>query len=364
VRLPAERVVGVKPGDGPRAALAARAATLVAGDVAAWYRLALEAEGAGLPDLAREAYGRVVAAEPDHPAARRALGQQKVDGAWVSTAEANRHKGLVLFGGRWMLPAEVEAASAAALAARSKDPASDATLRGWVRALAQEGAVARAADVALAGVAPDRVLAAALAVLYEKDPAVRRAAARLLGRLGDEAALRALLLSAARDVDAGVRREATLAAASLGNDDTAVPFVRALGSSNPRIVANAAEAIALLGDTRAAPYVVKKLLSHGSSARQFVAFTRQVSYVRDYDVEIAQASNIANPDVGTLQEGVILDARVLDATYQTSWVESVLLGSLSRLAGTELRSREDALAWWQAHRDGWPDFPERPAARR
>jgi HEAT repeat protein len=259
-----------------------------------------------------------------------------------------------------MLPAEVQRAAAAAITASAETAGdgADADVRAWIRALGQEGPVARAAERALARVPQAKALRAGLAVLYEKDPVARRAAARYLGRLGDQAALRPLIFSAARDLDAGVRREATLAAASFGHDDTAVPLVRALNSSNPRLAVNAAEALATIGDVRAAGYIVKKLESHGSSSRNFVAFLNQVSYVRDYDVEIAQASNIANPDVATIQAGVVLDAKVLDATYETTWVESAFLGALSRLAGTELRSREDALAWWQAHRDGWPQFPD------
>ena len=150
--------------------------------------------------------------------------------------------------------------------------------------------------------------------LYDRDPRVRAASARMLGEIGDEAALRPLVFSAARDLDGDVRREAVLAAASFGHDDTAIPFIRALGSENPRLVANAAQALADLGDPRALAFVVKRLTSHGSSARGVrLLHLNQVSYVRDYDVEIAQASNIANPDVATIQDGVVLDVRVIDA---------------------------------------------------
>jgi len=60
----------------------------------------------------------------------------------------------------------------------------------------------------------------------------------------DESALRALILTGARDKDAGVRREAVLAAQAFGHDDTAMPFVRALGSKNLRLAGYAAEAVA------------------------------------------------------------------------------------------------------------------------
>jgi hypothetical protein len=221
---------------------------------------------------------------------------------------------------------------------------------------------------ALASAPGVRRLRAALGTLNDPDPRGRAASATLLGELGDESALRPLILSAARDLDAEVRLAALRAAASFGHDDTALPFVRALGSENPRLVANAAAALAELGDARAAGFIVRRMTSHGHSARNFVAFTNQVSYVRDYDVEIAQASNIANPDVATIQEGVILDVKVLDAGFEKTWVERVLVDSLSRLTGQPFRGREDALAWYEAHREELPEWPTtsdgRPPRRR
>jgi hypothetical protein len=165
-------------------------------------------------------------------------------------------------------------------------------------------------------------------------------------------------------VDSRVRREAVLSAQALGHDDTAVPFVRALGSDNLRLAANAAEALALLGDVRAADYIVKRLRSHGSSTRNYVAFVNQISYVRDYDVEIAQASNIANPDVSTLVEGVILDVRVLDAAYTKTWIEPILVKAYSDLVGQPLDSAAEVAAWHANHAGDYPGFPEEPVKRR
>jgi len=40
-----------------------------------------------------------------------------------------------------------------------------------------------------------------------------------------------------------------------------------------------------------------------------ISVLNQVAYVQDYEVEIAQASNIANPVIQTIQDGVVLDVR-------------------------------------------------------
>ena len=363
VELAPKAVASVTLGVTPSADLRKEAAAVDAADAVALYRLALRAEEAGAADLAQELLARVLKLDVDHPAARRALGFERVGDAWVASDDAQRKKGLVLFRGRWMLPAEVEAISRKP--ATALEAAADIErARGLVRSLATGAApLQRAARVALARTQERILLDALLGTLYDAEPQVRIASARLLAELGDESALRALLFSGARDTDAGVRREAVLAAQSFGHDDTALPFVRALGSENLRLAANAAEALALLGDQRAASYLVKRLRSHGSSTRNYVAFLNQVSYVRDYDVEIAQASNIANPDVAVISEGVVLDVKVLDASFTQTWIEPLFVKAFNELAGTSLRSGREVLAWYDENESRLPSFPERPAAR-
>jgi hypothetical protein len=363
--LAAKDVASVKPGDGPRTAWTKKRAKLAADDAEGLYRLALEAEAAGLSDLARQAHEGVVALVPDHAASRRALLQEKVGETWVSVDVARRQRGLVLYEGRWMLPAEVETTARAPVTETVKPPSDDARTRAVIRTWATaEEPLSRAARVALASVPPERLLRAARSTLFDAEPKVRAATARLLGELGDESMLRPLIFTGARDLDADVRREAVLAAASFGHDDVAIPFIRALGSSNLRLAANGAEALAAIGDPRSITYVVKRITSHGGAPRAFVAFMNQVSYVRDYDVEIAQASNIANPDVATILDGVILDVHVLDASYTKTWIEPILVGAAGAIAGREFANRGQVLAWYEEVKDTLPAYPEKPERRK
>lgn len=362
VELAPESVASVRTGATPRADLLAEAESTDANDAVALYRHALRAEAEGLEDLRRDFLERVLALETDHAAARRALGYERHDGAWVTADAARRDKGLVLYRGRWMLPAEVESAVGgrpSLAAAKDAEPA-----KQLIRTLALgEEPLQAAARLAIARTDEALLVQAALATLYDKDVAVRTTSARLLAELGDEAALRALIFSGARDADSAVRREAVLAAQAFGHDDTAIPFVRALGSENLRIAANAAEALALLGDQRVAPYVIKRMISHGSSTRNVVSFLNQVSYVRDYDVEIAQASNIANPDVATIQEGVVLDVQVKDAGWTRTWIEPYFVKAWNDLMGTQHKSAQEARDWYIENKDTLPQFPEKPAQR-
>ena len=364
LNLAPDGVKAVEAGKSPRAALEGKLAEIGKADVRRTFALALEAEAAGLLDIAELAFARVLAQDPDHAAARRALDFERLDGRWVTIPEARRAQGLVLYRGRWMLPEEVETAGPQAGAVAIERARDAVRVHKLIRKLASEDAIVkRAARIALAKTDDDLVVAGARSALLDGDPAVRRAAAGVLGTAGDESALRALIFSGARDMDPEVRRASVEAAQSFGHDDTAVPFVRALGSKNLRLAANAAQALAQLGDERAAGYIVKRLSSHGSSTRNFVAFMNQVSYVRDYDVEIAQASNIANPDVATINDGVVLDVKVLDAGITKTWIEPILVDALSQLAGRPLRSKAEALNWWAESGGDYPDFPKKPRQR-
>ena len=169
-------------------------------------------------------------------------------------------------------------------------------------------------------------------------PACARASARMLGEIGDEAALTSAdLLRRARP-----RRGRAARGRARGRVVRARRHRHPLHpcAGSPRTSASSrtprrpSPTSAIRGPSA---YVVKRMTSHGCSARNFVSFLNQVSYVRDYDVEIAQASNIANPDVATIQDGVVLDVSVIDAGYTKTWIEPILVGAASRLAGREVR---------------------------
>lgn len=85
------------------------------------YLLGLWCTHAGLRDEAKAEYEMALSLDPDQAGARIALGQAKdAAGKWRPLDEVMREKGLVLFEGRWVTPAEVEAASAPTGAARER----------------------------------------------------------------------------------------------------------------------------------------------------------------------------------------------------------------------------------------------------
>lgn len=363
VTVPKARIRGIEAGDGAQTTLRAALAGLPKDDVDGRFRLALRAEAAGATGVAREAYEAILALDPDHAAARRALGFEREGAEWLPQTEARRRRGLVLFDGAWMLPVEAESA------ARAKAPAAlaaaDKTLAEVLRLAAGPDAVLAAAARERWSVAPvaSRV-ATATALLRDRAVPVRALACAELSAAGDEASLRPLLASALADPDAKVRDAAVVAAASFGNDDTAVPFVRALASPHPGVVAAAAHGLATLGDPRAIVYLVKRISGHGDSPRAVVEFLTKTSYVRDYDVEIAQAANIANPQVGIVMDGIVLDLKVLDLAMERTVVETVLVDAFNSLAGTSVPNAAGVLAWAAEHPEAMRGFPPAAPAKR
>jgi hypothetical protein len=109
VTIPLARVESIVEGESALDSFRQRAASLDADDTAGWVALARFAQANELATQAREAWTRVLAVDPRHPEANRALGRVELDGVWMGEDEAMRARGYVLYEGRWMSPAEHEA---------------------------------------------------------------------------------------------------------------------------------------------------------------------------------------------------------------------------------------------------------------
>ena len=130
-------VLRIEEGRSPLQEYEERAAKLAPGDVAGWVALGEWASGKGLGRQSSEAYQKALAASPRDPRANAALGNQQIDGRWVSEEEGYRARGYVKFEGDWVTPAEHDAIlreRAAADAAREAE---------YQRGLARQEADAR-----------------------------------------------------------------------------------------------------------------------------------------------------------------------------------------------------------------------------
>lgn len=82
-----------------------KAAALGSADTAGWWKLSQWAAAREEMASARAAASEVIHIDPEHAAARRFLGHEKIDGRWLSGDDLNRSKGLVTFNGEWMTKA-------------------------------------------------------------------------------------------------------------------------------------------------------------------------------------------------------------------------------------------------------------------
>lgn len=349
-----------RAGEAPARADLERRLAALGEDATAAYRLGLELEAAGVRDLAARAFERVIEVEPDHLAARRALGYERVQGRWLAGDELMRAKGFLRHLGRWMSAEEFAEATRPEREAAEHRAAEERVL-GWLAEIATEVPEKVARGRRQLALADPRAKLGPLAKALRCHPvSLRLYAAEELGRLGDPLGAPALLKRAIYDPDAGVRRAVARALRALGQPSAVHPLGRALDSRDEQVRVRAAEALAELGDELAYAYVIRKWEARsGDFPRVYFAQTRQISYIQDFDVEVAQTSFIADPIVGVLQEGVVQAVKVLATEQTLTTVErSAYHGALKQLAGVDLG--DDVKAW----RAFWDENGERLLAER
>ncbi|MFQ5845561.1 MAG: HEAT repeat domain-containing protein, partial [Planctomycetota bacterium] len=237
---------------------ARRAGAIDPDDARAHYQLALWCQQEGLKAYALREHRIVVTLDPDHRAARRALGFEQVGGRWVRGRDAMKAKGFVQHKGVWMtreeyqLYAKDEIARQRAVAARA---VADRALRR-IRHHDERVRIRAMGEI-------ERLEAAhrlrPLSIAARSGPAdIRLRAVRGLGALDDARALPPLYKRAIFDPEAGIRRAAVAAIAATDAEGRIGPFARALDSPFSTVRVHAAEALGELGDARAVGPLVRR----------------------------------------------------------------------------------------------------------
>jgi hypothetical protein len=218
-----------------------RASVLDPSDAGGHFRLALWCENQGLKGKARRHYRAVLAVRPEHRAARRALG------SGCSDTRAQAREALKLIQSRDAVQRDRGMAAIQLLDRSERERALRIAMRG-------------------------------------RHAAVRLAAVRAMGRAARPASVKALVNRALFDPVEEIRVAAVASLAA--NRQPASIFVPALRS--PRTRLRAIEALGALGDSGAARLLIRGYLSAGGNPqRAYIANTAQVSYVQDFDVEVA-----------------------------------------------------------------------------
>lgn len=150
--------------------------------------------------------------------------------------------------------------------------------------------------------------------------------------------LRGYCLGRAIETDGGVE-----AAAYLGS---------ALNHSRVDIRVRGAEALGALGTPEAARALLtaapRAASANVRAPRAHIAVVRQQAFIQDFDVEVAQSAAVANPVVGVLQSGVVLDVAVLGSVEVRTQLVGAYRRALHRIAGSDPGPDVAAWeAWWQ-----------------
>ncbi len=315
------------------------------------YALGLWCRDQGLLAESRAEFQEAVRIEPAHAAARAELGESKVDGRWVASEEAMKAKGLVRHDGRWMLPEE-RAALLRPKEEREHLAREESRARSLLETMAAgEPRAARIAREALGSIADGAKVQPLAFALRAADASVRRFAAAELGRIRDRRAFRPLVHRALVDPEASVRADCIDAAKGFGDGELLAPLARAfLSNGNAAVRGAAAEAMGRAGDVRGVQYLIYAIEGHGGGSRSHIYVANQLSFIQDFDVEVAQTAFIADPIVGVLQEGISLDVKLIGTEWYATGIErQAIYGALTRLTGQSLG--EDTAAWGRWYRE-------------
>jgi hypothetical protein len=175
------------------------------------------------------------------------------------------------------------------------------------------------------------------------NPAQRLVAVRALDRRQHDGNDRFVWRTIVLDPSAANRRHAAELVHSAGTTGPAVEYL-ASGLLHDRLACRlrTAEALGMLGSEAAAmhlastgPTAVALAAGGGAPVRANMAVLTQTSYVRDFDVEVAQAAAIANPQVDVITSGVVLDATVAAVTEHRYLTVEAWRNALRRSTGED-----------------------------
>ncbi|MBK8181094.1 MAG: HEAT repeat domain-containing protein [Planctomycetes bacterium] len=116
-----------------------------------------------------------------------------------------------------------------------------------------------------------------------------------------------------------VRSEAARALRSVGDPSVTAPALRALSSTNPRLRENSIQALGswvprvggTLDDHLGNVHSAVQAGRTSAAASSYLFVGTQTAYVQDFDVEWRSSPRVADPQINTVIEGSVLDARVL-----------------------------------------------------
>jgi hypothetical protein len=180
-----------------------------------------------------------------------------------------------------------------------------------------------------------------------------RAKGKAAEQAGSPADKTFLFMRTVADASAPVRATSVREVRELGLAEAAVERIGPLTRhENDAVRMRAVEALGELGEPKGIEYLITALSGGaGASPRGHVAFLDYQTYIKDFEVEIAQAASIADPVVDTVMSGVVLDAQVKGVSWERIVVERVgIRKAIRKLGGDGLPEDPKQWAEWWAKR--------------
>lgn len=192
-----------------------------------------------------------------------------------------------------------------------------------------------------------------------RDPQRRLCALAALLRRGTKGNDTFLLRTAILDPAEAVREGAVDLAREHVDTGAAVKYLApGLLHERAEVRVRTAEAYGRLGDlaavkllVAAGPNAARALADADPGIRAHIAFIEQQAYIQDFDVEVAQASFIADPRIGILQSGTVLDVTVHSVVTHRTRIVGAYRSALQALAGADPGVNPARWATWLLERE-------------
>jgi hypothetical protein len=213
-----------------------------------------------LAECRRTHLERVIALDPEHLPARRALGYSQVDGRWVTQEQIMTERGYLRYKGKWVLPQEIEL-----MEARRKVELAEKEwfqkLKRWRAWLDDDKKSAEAQENLAAIDDPFAYKALKSGLEDEENDAVRILYIQALGRIATPATLEHLVAVTLDDKVEEVRLTALDQLAAHKHPDLTALFVKKLKDKDNVKVNRAAQALARMEDPSAIGPLIDALIT-------------------------------------------------------------------------------------------------------
>lgn len=331
--------------------------------IAAQWALAKWCGQNGLDEQQQRHLQAVIALDPNHQAAREALGYVRHAGQWRRQADLNRARGLVQYDRRWMTSQERDLLMQQE-ALRERKNAWQNDIRRWHAWLT--GANAKRSFAALQELRAIRdPLAIPALVKYfqnSSSPGLRIKYVAVLRRIPGPSPAGPLVWQYLHDVDATVRKAALNVICTSHAELALAPLRQALGHESNDVVCRAAAALEQVGDERAVPDLIDALLTTHKRTIQVPEKIPTISFSSTgvYGVggiplppEISTALRTGHLPFGVEINGAGPRYRMRNVTIRVSQNNEEARAALEEITGKNFQFNERLWQqWWAGKKSG------------